>query len=78
MDLASGDAFFLGVRDAVDGERARSANSLAAVVIEMDRIVAFIDDLLIDDIQPLVGYFRQRRCGYYLLLVVRFGAKLLE
>jgi len=51
VDLACGDALFLGVWDAVDGKRAGTADALAAVVIEMYGIVALLDDAFVDDVE---------------------------
>ena len=51
VHLAGGDAALLAVRDAVDGERAGAADALAAVVIEVDRLLALDHEALIDDIE---------------------------
>ena len=49
--LAGGDALVLGVRDAVDGEVAGSADTLAAIVVKVDGVVALLDDALVNDVE---------------------------
>ena len=51
MYLASGNPSVLGVRDAVDGEGAGTADALAAIVVEVNRVVALLDDALVDDVE---------------------------
>jgi hypothetical protein len=53
MKLAGGHAALLAVRDAVDRERARSADAFAAIVIEVDRLLIFFDQALVDDVEHL-------------------------
>ena len=55
------------VRDAVDHESARSANALAAIVLERDRLFAFQDQALVHHVQHL----QQRHVRIH---VVRFVA----
>ena len=48
-----GGAAVRAVRDAVDHQAAAAADAFAAVGVERDRILAFLDELFVDDIQHL-------------------------
>ena len=41
----------LAVGDAVDGQRAGAADALAAVVVEVDRLLALVDEAFVDDVE---------------------------
>ena len=51
MQLAQRCGFFRAVRSAVDHRATRTANSLPAVIIKRDRVLAFDGKLLVDGIQ---------------------------
>jgi hypothetical protein len=53
VELAGGGAFRRPVRAPVDHHRARSADALAAVVVEGDRLLAGRDPSLVDDVEHL-------------------------
>src|SRR2546426_807820 len=53
VELADGGRALGSVRDAVDHEATRAADTLAAVVLERDRRLAAIDQLLVDDVEHL-------------------------
>ena len=57
VELAGGDGAVRTVRMAVDIHRAHTAYTLAAVVVEGDRILVLADELLVEDIHHL-----QERC----------------
>ena len=57
---------FLGVGDTVNGHRAHSADSLAAIVVEVNRVFAVLDESFVDD----VDHFEEgSRCRDFLGLV---------
>src|SRR5712691_3039444 len=53
VELADGGGALGSVRDAVDHEATRAADTLAAVVLERDRRLAAVDQLLVDDVEHL-------------------------
>ena len=54
VELASGGSTLgLAVRCTVDVERAHAADALAAVVVEHERLLAFVDKLLVQDVKHL-------------------------
>ena len=77
MDLTRGDAAILAVGNPIDGQRAGTANAFTAVVIEVDRLGAFVDQALVDDVQHLQkrSFFRNilRLVGFDAALVVWAG-----
>ncbi len=64
VDLAGGDATLLAVRDAVDGEGAGAADAFAAIVVEVDWLLALFDQTLVDDVEHFEkGGFRRNVGG---------------
>jgi hypothetical protein len=53
VELADGGAGLRPVRDAVDHEAAGAADPLAAVVVEGDRLLAALAELLVQDVEHL-------------------------
>ena len=51
MQLANRRLLFGAVRDAVDSHRAHTANALAAVVVENDRLFTLLDKLFVQNIE---------------------------
>ena len=63
MQLARGNIFVGSVRMAVDVQRAHTANAFTAVVVEHDRLFAFVDQIIVQNIQ----HFEERRVGRNIL-----------
>src|SRR5947209_6568861 len=59
VQLAGGGAADRAVRDAVDHHAARAADAFAAIVFEMDRLLAALGQLFVDDVEHL----QKRRVG---------------
>ena len=53
VQLAGGRAALGAVGLAVDHQRARAADALAAVVVEDDGLAAFVDELLVEHVEHL-------------------------
>ena len=53
VELAGGRALLRAVGLAVDHQRARAADALAAVVVEDDRLLALVDEALVDEVEHL-------------------------
>jgi hypothetical protein len=53
MELADGAALLMAVGNAVDDETACAADALATVVLEGDRVLALVDQILVEDIEHL-------------------------
>src|SRR5262249_19825817 len=53
VELADGRTAIGPVRDAVDDEAAHPADAFAAVRVECDRILALLDEALVDDVEHL-------------------------
>ena len=53
VELAGGGAPLRAVGLAVDHQRARAADALAAVVVEGDRLLALGDEALVDEVEHL-------------------------
>ena len=51
MELASGDSVVRAVRVSVDVKRTHTADAFAAVVVERDRLFAFADELVVQNVQ---------------------------
>src|SRR5690625_5480883 len=59
MQLARGCPLLRSMRLAVDDHPARSADTFSAVVIELDRVFAFLDELLVQYVEQ----FEERHIG---------------
>jgi len=53
MELAHGGVTTWAVRHSVDQEAARAADALATIVLERHRLVAALDQLLVQDVEHL-------------------------
>ena len=53
VELAGGRPVARAVRPAVDDDAAGAADALAAVVVEGDRVLALLDQALVDDVEHL-------------------------
>ena len=53
VELAGGRALLRAVGLAVDHQRAGAADALAAVVVEGDRLLALVDEALVDEVEHL-------------------------
>ena len=67
VQLAGGGAADRTVRDAVDHHPARAADAFAAIVLEVDRLLAALGQLFVDDVEHL----QERRVGTDALRLVR-------
>ena len=60
MELTSGGAALLRMGDAIDRHGAHAADSFAAVMVEMNGIMAVLDEAFIDDIDHFQKGSRSR------------------
>ena len=59
MELAGRDEIVRTVRATVDVEGAHTANAFAAVVVERDRLFAFFDQVVVENVK----HFQERSIG---------------
>ncbi len=60
VKLASGDAAFFGMRDAIDGHGAHAADAFATIVVEVDGVFTVFNEALVDDVDHLEEGSRSR------------------